>query len=90
MVNILYFSTVASIVGVHIKKNMSKEKLINVHIKDRKIIHFKACAEGIFYTKLNDPTMITNPTNVSLKHYSYLYMVKQNPGFFTDYDIEGS
>ena len=37
-----------------------------------KIIHFKVCAQGLFYTNLNDPTMITNPTNVSLNAYYYL------------------
>ena len=59
----------------------SKEKLIKVHIKDGKIIHFKSCAEGILYTNLNDPTMITNPTNVSLNAYYYLSRVKQDLGF---------
>ena len=33
----------------------SKEKFINVHIKGGKNIHFKACAEGIFYTNLDNP-----------------------------------
>ena len=48
MVNILSFAEVDKIAGVHIKMDMSKEKLINVHIKDGKIIHFKACEEGHF------------------------------------------
>ena len=49
-----------------------------MHIKEGKIIHFKACVEGLLYTNLDDPTMITNPTNVSFNAYSYLYAVKQN------------
>ena len=81
MVNILSFAEVANIVGVHIKMDTSKGKVINVHIEDGKIIHFKACAEGILYTKLNDATTITNPTNISLNSYSYLYSVKQNSYF---------
>ena len=81
MVNILSFVEVANIVGVHIKIDTSKEKVINVHIEDGKIIHFKACAEGILYTKLNDATTITNPTNISLNTYSYLSMVKRNSEF---------
>ena len=81
MTSILSFAEVANIAVVHIKLYMSKEKVINVHIEDVKIIHFKACAEGLFYTNLNEPTMITNPTNVSLNAYSYLYRVKQTSIF---------
>ena len=50
---------------VHIKIDTSKEKVINVHIKGRKSIHFKACTEGLFYKNYDDPSMITNPNNVS-------------------------
>ena len=89
MANIFFFAEVANIAGVHIKMVTSKEKLINVHIKDVKIIHFKACAEGIFCTNLNDPTMITNPTNFTLKAYYYLSTIKQNSEFFTGSEIEG-
>ena len=48
MVNIFYFVEVTNILGVQINMEKSKEKLINVHIKDGKIIHFKACEEGHF------------------------------------------
>ena len=41
MANILSFAEVANISGVHIKMDTSRRKLINVHIKDGKIIHFK-------------------------------------------------
>ena len=75
MVNIISFVEVTNIAGVHIKMDKSKEKVINVHIKDVEIIHFKAYEEGLFCTNLNDPIMITNPTNVSLNAYSYLSMV---------------
>ena len=34
MTNILYFAVVAKIAGVRIKMDMTKEKIINVHIKD--------------------------------------------------------
>ena len=37
MANILYFSEVTNIKRVHIKMDTSKEKLINVHIKDGKL-----------------------------------------------------
>ena len=47
MENILYFSDIANIAGFNINMETSKEKLINVHIKDSKIIHFKVCVEGI-------------------------------------------
>ena len=39
MANILYFAEVANIVGVHIRIDTSKEKIINVHIKDGNNIH---------------------------------------------------
>ena len=81
MSDILYFSGIANTVEVHIKMGTSKEQLINVHIKYGKIIHFKAFSEGLLYTNINDPTMITNPTNISLNSYSYLYSVKQNSYF---------
>ena len=88
MKNILYFAEVANIAVVHINMDTSKGKAINVHIKDRNIIHFKAFAEGLFYTNHNDPTMITNPNNDFLNAYYYLSMVK-NMDFFTDSEIEG-
>ena len=81
MAKILSISEVSNILGVHIKMDMSKGKLINVHIKDVKIIHFKACGDGLFFTNLIDPTRITNPTNVSLNAYSYLSTVNQNSEF---------
>ena len=43
MENILSFTEVANISGVHIKMDASKEKVINVHMKDRHIINFRAC-----------------------------------------------
>ena len=75
------FVEVANIAVVHIKMNTSKEKVINVHMKDGKSTNFKSCAEGLLYTNLNDPTMITNPTNFSLNAYSYLSIVKHNSEF---------
>ena len=66
MANILFFADVAKISGVHINMDTSKGKVINVHIEVGKIIHFKSFAEGLFYTNLNDPTMITYITNVPL------------------------
>ena len=59
----------------------SEEKLINVHIEDGKTINFKACAQGLLYTNINDPTMITNTTNVYLNVYYYPSMEKQNSDF---------
>ena len=61
-----------------------------MHIKDGKIICFKKCAEGIFYTNLNEPNMITDTTNVSLNAYYYLSMVKQNLELFTGSETEGA
>ena len=66
MANILSFVEVSNIAGVHINMDTYKEKLINVHIKDGKIIHFKACAEGLFCGNLNNSTTINNPNIVSL------------------------
>ena len=81
MANILYFAGFANIAGVHIKMDTYKGEVINLQIKDKKIIYLKACIEGILYTNLNEPTMITNPTNVSLNSYYYLSTVKQNSYF---------
>ena len=75
--------------GVSIKMDTSKKKLINVHTEDGKTIDFKECAEGLLYTNLDEPIIITNSTNVSLNADSYLSMVKQNSDF-TDYEIEGA
>ena len=66
MANILHFAEVSNIEGVHINMNTSKEKVMNVHIKVRKIIHFKVCTEGLFYTNLDDPSIFTNHTTVSV------------------------
>ena len=44
MANVISFAEVTNIVGVHIKMDTSKGKLINVHIIDGKTIHFKVCA----------------------------------------------
>ena len=81
MAKILSFAEFINISGLHTKMDTSKEKLINVHIEDGNIIHFKARAEGLFYTNRNNPTIITNPTNVYLNDYFYLSTVKQNSDF---------
>ena len=70
-----------NIAGVHINMETSKEKVINVHIKDGKTIYFKAFAEGLFYTNINDPTMITYNINVSFNTYSYLSTIEKNSEF---------
>ena len=90
MENILSFSEVAKIVGVHINMDTSKEKVSNVHIQDRSILHFRACADGLFYTNLDEPSMITNNINTSVNPYSFLSTVKQNSELFTDYSFEGA
>ena len=66
MAKILSFVEVANIAWVHIKMEKSKEKVVNVHIKEGKIIHFKACADSLSYNNLIESTMVTNPTNVYL------------------------
>ena len=63
MDNILSFVEVSNIAGVYIKMDTYKGKVINFHIKDSKIIYFKACTEGILCTNINYPTMINNPVN---------------------------
>ena len=55
-----------------------------------KNIHLKAWAEGIFYTNLDYPSIITNTNNAFVNHYSYLSTVKQNSDFFTDSEVEGA
>ena len=44
MANILSFAEVANVTGANINIDTFKGKVINVHIKDRKTIHFKSCA----------------------------------------------
>ena len=78
MANILSFIEVTNITGVHIKMDIPKEKVINFHIQDGQNFHFKACASGIFYTNLDEPSMIINPTNVFINVYYFLSTVKQN------------
>ena len=82
MVNIISFVEVTNIAGVHINLDTSKGEKINVHIKYKNIIHFKACAEGRFYTNFIVSSMISNPTNVSLNVYYYISMAKQDSGFY--------
>ena len=77
MANILSFAEVANIAGVHIKMGTLKGKFINLHMQDRQILHFKACAEGMLYTYLDDPNMVTNPINTSVNPYSFLSDMKQ-------------
>ena len=43
MAKILSFVEITNISEVHINMEMYKVKLINEHIKDGEIIHFKAC-----------------------------------------------
>ena len=88
MVNVLSFVEVTNIAVVHINMYTSKEKFINVHIEDRKVIHFKSYAEGIFCTNLNEPTMITNPTNGYINAYSYISTVKQNLVFLLNLKLK--
>ena len=52
MANIPYFAEVANIEGVHIKMNASKYNLINIRIKNGKIIPLKACTEGLSFKPL--------------------------------------
>ena len=88
--NILSFVEVAYIAGVHINMDTSEEKVINIHMQDKHIIHFIACAEGLFYTNLDDPSMVTNTINTSVNPYYFLSIVKQNSEFFTDSEVGGA
>ena len=54
MRNILSFEEVANITGVNINMDTSKEKVINVHIKDGTFIHLKAYAEDLLHTNLDE------------------------------------
>ena len=90
MANILSFAEVANIAGVHIKMGTLKGKFINLHMQDRRILHFKACAEGMLYTYLDDPSMVTNTINTTANPYYFLSTVKQNSEFSTDSEVEGA
>ena len=46
--NILPFIEVVIIAVVHIKVDTTKEKFINVHMRDRCTINFRSCVEGLF------------------------------------------
>ena len=83
MVNILSFEEVTDIVVFHINMDASKEKVIKFHMQDRRIIHFRACAEGMFYTNLDDPSMVTYPINTSVNPNFILYTMKKTL-IFTD------
>ena len=83
--NVLPFIEVVIIAVVHIKVDTTKEKFINVHIQDRRIIQFISYAEGLFYKNLADPSMFTNPINKSVNPYLFLSTVKQNSESFAYY-----
>ena len=71
MANILSLAEVSKLAGVHINMDTSKEKDINVYMYDRRIIHFRACVEGLFYTNLSYPSMVTNPIDTSINPYYF-------------------
>ena len=81
MENVPSFAEVSNIAGVYINMDTSKENVINVHIQDGRIIHFKAFVEVLFYTNLYDPSMITNPTNFSGNTYYLLSTGFKNSNF---------
>ena len=56
----------------------------------RNTLHLSACAEGMFYTKTDDPRIFTNPINNSVNPYNFLSAVKQNSDFFTDSGVGGA
>ena len=64
--NILSFSEVANIAGVHMKMDISKEKVINIHIQDSRVIHLRTRAEDMFYKIIDDTIMVNNPINTSV------------------------
>ena len=76
MANILSFAEVTNITVVHINMDTSKGKIINFHMQERHIINFISCAEGMFYTNLDDLSMVNNPINTSVNPYSFLSTVK--------------
>ena len=90
MVNILSFAEVANIAVVHINMYTSKEKVINFHMQDRGILNFRAYAEVLYYTNIDDPSIVTNPINISVNHYYFLSTVKKNSEFFTNSEAEGA
>ena len=83
-------AAVADIAGVHINMDTSKGKVINNHMKYMRILHFRACSEGLFYTNLGDPSMVTNHINTSVNPYYFISTVKQNYKFFTNSEVEGA
>ena len=56
MANILYFAEVTNIVGVHIKMDTSKGKLISAHIEDGKTFISKHV-----YRVFSTPILMTIP-----------------------------
>ena len=81
MANILSFTEVSNIAGVHVKIDTSKGKVINFHMQDRWIIYFRACSEGLFNTKLDDPILVTNPINTSINTYYFSIHRLKSSGF---------
>ena len=45
---------------------------------------------GYFDTNIYELSMITNHNNVFVIAYSYVSIVKQKSGFFTDFEVEGA
>ena len=81
MEKILYSTEVASISGNAIQYGHFRGKSHQCSHQRRFPPPFKACAEGIFCTNLDDISMITYPTNFSLNTYTYLSTVKQKSNF---------
>ena len=52
----------------------SKGKGINIHMQERRIMHLRACSEGLFFTNLGDPSMVNNPINTSINLYYFIHL----------------
>ena len=89
MENISSFIEVSIIVGVHINMDTSKEKVINVHMQERHILHFITCTDGLIYKTLIAPVWSLIVSITLLTPTIFYFHCETNSNIFTDYEVKG-
>ena len=56
-------------------------------MQENRIIHLRACVEGLFYKNIVDNDMVTNTINSYVNPYFFLSNTTQNYEFITDSEV---
>jgi hypothetical protein len=88
LANILSLKDVASIPGIKITMDTSKERAIYVHLdgKDAEEIKFSECNDGLYYYDVS----ASNNIKTTVNNYSFLSTVANNKRIFTAREVKGA